>query len=261
MHQQEYEVVCDGDVCERKPVGSNPAQTVPAVDGAAAEADAATDAATAGAAASAGADGAAVPDAGGDGDGGGEVPPSAVDPGVAQLVRTDRRWWRLYPKLMVHAEVTIISSNVQRRSSRGAGVLLCVGLRFFRGSVSCAPFLTVLKLERFAWSWWSAWRCVPWSRVGVRVGVLCRAFPKALFLRLPSVGPTSTYVKDSLEGFLVFHYQMRFSSTALKQKSHPTPCRRACVHLFRTLCLPLRTNPMLACHLLALAVCGYMPSS
>ncbi|CAM9144494.1 unnamed protein product [Ectocarpus sp. 12 AP-2014] len=84
--QQEYEVVCDGDMCERKPVGSNPAQTVPAVDGAAAEADAATDAATAGAAASAGADSAAVPDAGGDGDGGGEVPPSAIDPGVAQLV-------------------------------------------------------------------------------------------------------------------------------------------------------------------------------
>ncbi|CAN0338922.1 unnamed protein product, partial [Ectocarpus sp. 8 AP-2014] len=74
---QEYEVVCDGDVCERKPVGSNPAQTVPAVDGAAAEADAATDAATAGAAASAGADSAAVPEAGDDGDGGGEVPPSA----------------------------------------------------------------------------------------------------------------------------------------------------------------------------------------
>ncbi|CAB1113955.1 unnamed protein product [Ectocarpus sp. CCAP 1310/34] len=93
---QEYEVVCDGDVCERKPVGSNPAQTVPAVGGAAAEAGAAaTDAATAGAAASAGAGSAgsaAVPDAGGggggdgDGDGGGEVPPSAVDPGVAQLV-------------------------------------------------------------------------------------------------------------------------------------------------------------------------------
>ncbi|CAM9806530.1 unnamed protein product, partial [Ectocarpus fasciculatus] len=87
LSQQEYEVVCDGDVCERKPVGSNPPQTVPAVDVASTEAAAAeVDAAAAGAAASAGADGAAVPDAGGDGDGGGDVPPSAIDPGVAQLV-------------------------------------------------------------------------------------------------------------------------------------------------------------------------------
>ncbi|CAM9521501.1 unnamed protein product, partial [Hapterophycus canaliculatus] len=88
--QQEYEVVCDGDVCERRPVGgSGGAQLAQAV----ASTSAGVDAPVAAPSESGGGSGAAVavagagaPEGSGEGDGDDGVPSPADNPDVAQLV-------------------------------------------------------------------------------------------------------------------------------------------------------------------------------